>query len=47
MQLVFENPAYVSANSEKDVLVIDLNDFRDRDEKLIVDDFVLKKELPN
>ena len=31
MQLIFENPAYVSATAEKDVLVIDLNDFRDQD----------------
>ena len=29
MQLIFENPAYVSITSEKDVLIIDLNDFRD------------------
>ena len=29
MQLIFENPAYVSVVSEKDVLIIDLNDFRD------------------
>ena len=47
MQLIFENPYYVSATSEKDVLIINLNDFEDPDGKLIVDHFVLKKELPN
>ena len=31
MQLTFENPAYVSFMSEKDVLVVNLNDFRDQD----------------
>ena len=46
MQLLFENPAYVSAMQEKDVLVIDLNDFRDQEGLLIVDGHVLKKELP-
>ena len=45
MQLIFENPSYLSVMSEKDVLVIDLNDFRDQDGELIVDSFVLKKEL--
>ena len=29
MQLIFENPYYVSATSEKDVLVIDMNNFED------------------
>ena len=47
MQLVFENPAYVSSMFEKDVLVINLNDLRDNDGKLIVDSHVIKKELPN
>ena len=47
MQLIFENPAYVSAMSEKDVVVIDLKEFRDLDGNLIVDGFVLKKQLPN
>ena len=49
MKLEFENPAYVSSQSqsEKDVLVINLNDFRDQDDKLIVDSQVIKKELPN
>ena len=47
MQLKFENPAYVSTRLEKDVLVIDLNDFEDPDGKLIVDACVLKKKLPN
>ena len=31
MQLMFENPSYVSIMLEKDVLVFDLNDFRDQD----------------
>ena len=31
MKLEFENPAYVSSQSEKDVLVINLNDLRDQD----------------
>ena len=31
MQITFENPAYVSIMSEKDVLVVNLNDFRDQD----------------
>ena len=47
LELIFENPAYVSTMADKDVLVITLNDFRDLDGNLIVDDFVLKKELPN
>ena len=47
MQLIFENPFSVSAMAEKDVLVIDLNDFRDQEGLLIVDGHVLKKELPN
>ena len=47
MQLIFENPFSVSAMAEKDVLVIDLNDFKDQDGLLVVDGHVLKKELPN
>ena len=41
MQLIFENPFYVSAMAEKDVLFIDLNDFRDQEGLLIVDGHVL------
>ena len=47
MQLIFENPFSVSAMAEKDVLVIDLNDFRDKEGLLIVDGHVFKKVLPN
>ena len=32
LQLLFENPAYVSSFAEKEVLVINLNDFRDQDD---------------
>ena len=47
MQLKFENPAYVSTTNDKDVLVLRMDNFRDPDGKLIADEFLLRKNLPN
>ena len=47
MRLIFENPHYVSATAEKDVLVINLSEFKDQDGNLIADSLVLKRDLPN
>lgn len=38
MSLQFEKPVAVSATTEKDSLVIQLRDFRDKDGKLIAED---------
>ena len=46
MQLIFENPYYVSTMAEKDVLVVNLNDSREEC-LLSVDGHVLRKKIPN
>ena len=47
MQLEFENPSYISTTNEKDVLFLTMDNFRDSEDKLIVDEILLRKNLPN
>ena len=47
VQLTFENPGHVSATKEQDILTVKLKELRDSDEKLIVEDWTIKRPLPN
>ena len=48
LQLSFENPAYVSLQSrDKDRLVVELVELRDREGKLITDFVKIEQALPN
>lgn len=47
MKLNFDNPGYVSSNPEKDRLVIEMRDFRDKDGNLIAEDQDIRNRLPN
>ena len=47
VQLTFENPGHVSATKEQDILTVKLKELRDLDDKLIVEDWTIKRPLPN
>lgn len=47
VQLKFKNPSGVSVAEEKDLLVIELNDFRDNEGNLIVKENKIVNEIPN
>ena len=47
VQLKFKKPSGVSVSEEKDLLVIELNDFRDQEGNLIVKENKIVNEIPN
>ena len=47
LQLYFEDPKFISSSIDRDTLVIQLDDLRDNEGKLIVEHLQLKKALPN
>lgn len=47
LSLQFDKPAAVSSTTETDSLVIQLRDFRDKENKLIAEDQDIRQSIPN